>query len=85
MKKLIKKVTLKSSNLPRKIRVNKVNLFDETKTAHEFNSVFTNVWKNLASKIPNSSTPFQYLVKKSDFVMETKPLSMNELKDVFYS
>ena len=85
MKELIGKMTLKSSNLPRKITVNKVDLFDQTKIAHEFNSFFTNIGKNLASKIPNASTPFEYFVNKSDFVMETKPLSMNELKEDFYS
>ena len=85
MKELIGKMTIKSSNLPRKITVNKVDLFDQTKIAHEFNSFFTNIGKNLASKIPNASTPFEYFVNKSDFVMETKPLSMNELKDAFYS
>ena len=85
MKELIGKVRLKSSNLPQKITVNKVELFYETKIAHEFNSFFTNVGKNLASKIPNASTSFEYCIKKSDFVMETKPLSMNELTDVFYS
>ena len=41
MKELIGKVKLKSSNLPRKITVNKVDLFDETKIAHEFNFFFT--------------------------------------------
>ena len=54
------------------------------KIAHEFNSFFTNIGKNLASKIPNASTTFEYFVNKSDFVMGTKPLSMNELKDAFY-
>ena len=81
MKVLIGKVKLKSLNLPRKITVNKVDLFDQTKLAHEFNFL----GKNLASKIPNASTPFEYFVKKSDFVMEAKPLSMNEFKNAFYS
>ena len=85
MKELIGKVKFKSSNLPRKITVNKVDLLDQTKIVHEFNSFFTNVGKNLASKIPNASTPFEYFVNKSDFVMETKPLSINELKHAFYS
>ena len=48
-------------------------------------SFFTNVGKNLASKIPNASTPFKYFVNKSYFAIETKALSMNELKDAFYS
>ena len=85
MKELIGKMTLKSSNLPRKITVHEIDLFDQTKIAHEFNSFFTNIGKNLVSKIPNASTPFEYFVNISDFVMETKPLSMNELKDAFYS
>ena len=76
MKELIGKMTLKSSNLPRKITVNKVDLFDQTKIAHEFNSFFTNIEKNLASKIRNASTLFEYFVNKSDFVMETKPLTI---------
>ena len=61
-------------------------MFDEAKIAHEFFSFLTNIGKNLPSKIPNSSnSPFQYFVNKSDFVIETKPLSMNELKYAFYS
>ena len=79
------KVTLNSSNLPRKITVNKADLFDETKMVHEFNSFFKNVGKNLANKTPNAPISFEYFVYKSDFVMETKALLMNELKNAFYS
>ena len=79
MKELIGKVTLKSSNLPRKIAVNKVNLFDETEIAHEFNSFFTNVRKILASEILNAFTTFEYVVNRSDFVMEAIAHLMNEL------
>ena len=35
---------------------NKVDFFDEAKIVHEFSSFFTNVGRNLASKIPNVST-----------------------------
>ena len=60
MKELIGKMTLKSSNLPRKITVNKVDLFDQTKIAHEFNSFFTNIGKNWQVKfqilLPHSNT-----------------------------
>ena len=89
LKELIGKMTLKSSNFPRKITVNKVGLFDQKKIAHEFNSFFTNIGKKLASKIPNASTPFKSFVNKSElsktFIVETKPVSMNELKDAFHS
>ena len=76
---------VKFINLPRKITINKDDLFDQTKIAHEFNSFFTNIGKNVASKITNASTLFEYFVNNSDFVMKTKPLSMNELEDAFYS
>ena len=56
LKELIGKMTLKSSNFPQKITVNKVGLFDQKKIEHEFNSFFTNIGKKLASKIPNAST-----------------------------
>ena len=85
MKELIGKVRLKSSKVLRKITVKKVDLFDDTKIVHEFNSFFTNVGKNLASKIPNTFTSFEYFISKSEFVMKTKALSMNEMKEAFYS
>ena len=34
MKEPIGKMTIKSSNLPRKITIDKVDLFDQTKIAH---------------------------------------------------
>ena len=36
-------------------------------------------------KIPNASAQFEYFANKSDFVMETKTLVKNELKDAFHS
>ena len=61
MKELIGKTTLKSSKLPQKITVNKVDLFDQIKIAHEFNSFLENIGKILASKVPNASASFKYL------------------------
>ena len=66
-----------SSNLPRKIIVIKAGLFDEKKTAREFDCFFTNVKRDLACKIPNASTSFRML--------ETKALSVNKLKVAFHS
>ena len=77
MKELVGKIKLKSSNLPRRITVNKVDIFDERKITNEFNAFFTNIGSKLASKIPNASTT----LNKPDSIVETKQLSMNELKD----
>ena len=43
MTELIGKIKLKSSNLPRRIAVNDTDVFDERKTANEFNAFFTNI------------------------------------------
>ena len=85
MKELVRKIKLKSSNLPRIITVNKVDIFDELKIANEFNTFFLNIGSKLASKIPNASTAFETHINKPDSIMKTKRLSMNELKDVFFS
>ena len=85
MKELVRKIKLTSSNLPRRITVNKVDIFDELKIANEFNAFFLNIGSKLASKIPHASTAFETHINKPDSIMETKGLSMNELKDVFFS
>ena len=59
IKELIGKIKLKSSNLPRRITVNDVDIFDERKIANEFNGFFTNIESKLASKIPNASITFE--------------------------
>ena len=85
MKELIGKIKLKSSNLPRRITVNEVDIFDKRKIANEFNAFFTNIGSKLARKIPNASTTFESYINKPDSTMKTKQLSMNELKDAFFS
>ena len=43
MKELTEKIKFKSSNLSRKVTVKEVHIFDECKTANEFNSFFANM------------------------------------------
>ena len=85
MKELIGKITLKPANLPRKITVNKVDLFDQIKIALEFNYFFTNIGKNPPTKILNASTPFElkmsrvtpiYKGENSSDVSNYRPLSV---------
>ena len=85
MKELIGKIKLKSSNFPRRITVNEVDIFDKCKIANEFNAFFTNIGSKLASKIPHASTAFESYINKPDSIMKTKQLSVNELKDAFFS
>ena len=85
LRELVGKIKLKSSKLPRRITVNKVGIFDDRKIANEFNAFFKNIGSKLVSKIPNASTTFETYINKPDSIMETKRLSMNELKDAFFS
>ena len=39
----------------------------------------------MARKIPNASTTFESYINKSDSIMKIKQLSVNELKDAFFS
>ena len=85
MKELVGKLKLKSSNLPIRITVNEVDIFDERKIANEFNAFFTNIGNKLAFRIPNASTTFESHINEPDSTMETKRLLMNELKEAFFS
>ena len=50
------------------------------------NSIFfTNIRTNWANKIPNPSRPFDSYITKVNTSMESQPLSINELKDAFFS
>ena len=84
MKELTGKIKPKSSNLPRRITVNDVDIFDKRKIANQFNAFFTDIGIKLASKIPNASTTCESYINKPDSIMETKQFSMNELKDAFF-
>ena len=84
MKEVIGKINLKLSNLPWRITVNEVDIFDERKIINEFNAFFTNIGSKLASKIPNASITFESYINKPDSLMETKQLLMNKLKNAFF-
>ena len=86
MKKITWKVKLQhTSHLPQKITVNKINLFDKGKIAKEFNELLLITGIELASKIPVAKTKFETYVETVNSTMESKPLSINEFKDAFFS
>ena len=85
MKELIGKVKIKKSSLPFKIVIDKTDILGGKNIANEFNNFFTDIGLKLAKKIPESSQPFESYMKKVNSEMENKPLSINELKDAFFS
>ena len=85
MKDLIGKAKIYKSSLPQKIRVKKTDIFDQEKIATEFNRFFANVGLMPAKQIAESENTFEsYLVKTSPTIPH-KSVSINELRDPFFS
>ena len=55
------------------------------KIADEFNKIFTNIATDLANKIPNASKRFDSYITNVNTNIDSQPLSINELKDAFFS
>ena len=85
MKDIIGKSKIKSTNLPRKLTINKVDVYNKPEIADAFNDFFTNIGQKLASQIPKSSKTFETYMNKMNVIIDSKPLSINELKDAFFS
>ena len=85
MKDIIEKSKIKSTNLPRKLTINKVDVYNKPEIADAFNDFFTNIGQKLASQIPKSSKIFETYINKVNVKMESKSSSINELKDAFFS
>ena len=85
MKDIIGKWKIKSTNLPPKLTINKVDVYNKPKIADTFNDFFTNIGQKLAGQIPKSSKAFETYINKVNVMMDSKPLLINELKDAFFS
>ena len=78
MKDIIGKAKIKSTNLPRKLTINRVDIYNKREIADAFNDFFTNIGQKLASQIPKSSKTFETYIKKMNVIMKSKPLSIND-------
>ena len=85
MKDIIGKSKIESTNLPRKLTINKVNVYNKLEIVDTFNDFLTNMAQKLANQTPKSSKIFETYINKANVIMNSKPLSINELKDVFWS
>ena len=84
MTDIIGKSKTKSTNLARKLTINKVDVYHKPEIADTFNDFFTNIGQKLASQIPKSSKIFETYINKVNVKMESKSSSINELKDAFF-
>ena len=84
MKDIIGKAKIKSTNLPRKLTINRVDIYNKREIADAFNDFFTNIGQKLANQIPKSSKTFETYINKANVIMESKPLLISELKDACF-
>ena len=85
MKNIIWNSKIKSTNLPCKLTINKVDVYNKPKIADAFSDFFTNIGQKMASQIPKSSKTFETYINEMNVIMESKPLSIKKLKETFFS
>ena len=85
MKEVIGKSKLIHSNLPRKIVINKNVIFEKKQIANAFNNFFINIGPKLADDIPTSTRSFQSYVQTTNETIKEELITINELKDAFFS
>ena len=57
----------------------------EDKIANECNKYFADIGPSLANNFPDPSTPFESFLKRANATLPSQSLSINELKDAFFS
>ena len=85
MKYVIGKSKIKSTNIPHKLTISKKDVYNKRKAADALNDFLTNIGQKLANQISKSSKTFEIYINKANVLIESKPLSINELKNAFFS
>ena len=85
MKEITGKTKWNPGNLPKMIKTEKGNIYDQRKIAEEFNTFFTNIGPKLASKITPVPEHFQDYIIKSNFDFDNNELSFKEFDTAFKS
>ena len=73
------------SKLSRKLFVDKKYITLETEIAKKLNEFFTEIGQSLARGLPTPSKPFDRFLKKASTTLPERYLTINELKDAFFS
>ena len=86
MKEIIRKAKhSKKSNFLRKLKIGNKIKTGEDETANEFNKYFGNIDLTLAKNIRSPSIPSESFLKRANTALPSQSLSINELKDAFFS
>ena len=70
---------------PKKVLLGKETITNSKLIAENFNNFFTEIGPKLASEIEKPAKTFGVYLKKVDVLQPEYPLSINELKDAFFS
>ena len=70
---------------PSKIIVDNIEIHEDKQTPNEFNNFFIGIGPELAKKIRIPARSFESYVPKSNSTIPTEPISVNELKNAFFS
>ena len=68
-----------------KLVINKNDMTSEIGIANGFNKFFTKIGPELAEKIPTASRTFESFLNKTDTTMPADTVTINELKEGFFS
>ena len=85
MKELIGKTRKSEPHLPGKLLIKEQEVSGKVEIANKFNTFFTNIGAELAKNIPNASRSFEIYIKKVDTTIPTDSLTINEVKEAFFS
>ena len=85
MTEVIGKSKLIPSTFPRNIVINRNIIFEEKHSANTFNNFFINIGSKLADDIPTPTSSFESYVQNTNETMKEEPITINELKDAFFS
>ena len=87
MKEVIGKAPKMQPLFPCKIIVNKLKINEEKPIANKFSNFFIDIGPELAKVIPEPAKSFESesYIPKSNTIMPTGPIIVNELKNAFFS
>ena len=83
IKEVIGKIKALSSNLPRRVTIDNVEITDKTAIAENFNDFFATIGSNLAKQIPDTTTNFETYMKKASNIMPEYELTDQEFANAF--
>ena len=82
---IVKAKHSKKSNFPPKLKIGNKIKTGEDEIANEFNKYFADIGPSLAKNIPDPSIPFEKFLERVNNTLSSQSLSINELKDPFFS